>query len=402
MRVGIIGTGWGVSVQLPLFQQAGLEVVALYSRDLAKARQLCVDNDIDPTTGAYDDIAALLACKRVQLVSVVSPTFLHVVHALAALRAGKHVLCDKPLAVTAAEAAPLVAWEAEAATDCGKPRQIALVDHELRFLRCVQAARVWCGVGSGSGGVGDGGEGGEGGGDHPVIGALRHASASFLVNMRGLGMRAHSWWHERARGGGISAAMGVHVVDLLAFVTGRRFVSLSGAARTFITERPGGRADADDGFSIDGTLGGAGGALASVVVNGLATIPAERKLVLLGMDGAVVLDLVACTATRYDRKGREQEVVAEEDEEKGWSMAAPDAFVHGTFALAAALQVADDGDGDATSSAALRVGCTLEEGAYVVAVMDAMRASSDAGGARREIRPLLEAPGSGGTPSSRM
>jgi predicted dehydrogenase len=368
MRVGIIGTGWGCSVQVPFFRQAGLEVVAIYSRDLSKARRLCEDLEVPH---AFDSVAALLACADadVELVSVVSPTFLHAEHALAALRAGKHVLTDKPMALNAAQAVPLVAAAAAAAA----AGQIALVDHELRFLRCVQAARAWVVEGA--------------------IGALRHASASFLVNMRGLG-RTHSWWHERARGGGVSGALGVHVVDLLHFVTGRRLARVAGRASTFLLERPGGTATADDAFTIDGAFAApaapaaapaAPAAVASIVVDGLASVPAERRLVLLGSEGAVVLDLVACTATRFDKKGREAETVAEEDEDREpepWEMAAPDAFVHGTFAIGQAL--ARSG-GDPRSPSLAGVGCSFADGAYVAAVMDAMRASSDGGGARRKV-----------------
>ena len=375
MRVGIIGTGWGCSVQVPFFRQAGLEVVAIYSRDLSKARRLCEELEVPH---AFDSVAALLACADVELVSVVSPTFLHAEHALAALRAGKHVLTDKPMALNAAQAAPLVAAAAAAAA----AGQIALVDHELRFLRCVQAARAWV-VGG-------------------AIGALRHASASFLVHMRGLG-RTHSWWHERARGGGVSGALGVHVVDLVHFVTGRRLARVAGRASTFLLERPGGTATADDAFTIDGVfaapvapaaaaLAAAPAAVASIVVDGLASVPAERRLVLLGSEGAVVLDLVACTATRFDKKGREAEAVAEEDEDhepEPWEMAAPDAFVHGTFAIGQAL--ARSG-GDPRSPSLAGVGCSFADGAYVAAVMDAMRASSDGGGARREVVAVVGGP----------
>jgi len=192
----------------------------------------------------------------------------------------------------------------------------------------------------------------------------------------------------------------VHVVDLVHFVTGRRLARVAGRASTFLLERPGGTATADDAFTIDGVFAApaapaaaaAPAAVASIVVDGLASVPAERRLVLLGSEGAVVLDLVACTATRFDKKGREAEAVAEEDEDhepEPWEMAAPDAFVHGTFAIGQAL--ARSG-GDPFSPSLAGVGCSFADGAYVAAVMDAMRASSDGGGARREVVAVVGGP----------
>merc|ERR1719422_1282956 len=152
LRVGIIGTGWGCKVQAPLFRNAGLEVTAVYSRDQAKADKFAANLKI---AHAFNSIDAICNCSEVDIVSIVSPTFLHAEHAIAALRAGKHILSDKPTAVTASQAATK------------RPNQIAIIDHELRFLKFVQAARGL--VTSG------------------VLGNIRHVTSQFMVNMGGLG-----------------------------------------------------------------------------------------------------------------------------------------------------------------------------------------------------------------------
>lgn len=343
MRVGIIGTGWGCNVQVPFFRAAGLEVVAIYSRDIAKAKKVCEKLKVPH---AFDSVAALCASPEVDLVSVASPTYLHAEHAIQVLKAGKHLLSDKPTAVTAAEAATIVA-EAQR-----RPQQISIIDHEMRFLHFTQAARDLIASGA--------------------IGKVRHVSASFLLNMGGLG-KNHSWWHEREKGGGVSGALGVHVIDMCAFLTGERIVKLSGLASTFITDKPvkGTKetktATADDCFSIAGSLSG-GGAI-NIVVNGVSHANAERQIRIVGESGSIVVNIQDNTATHFDAKGKEVIKIEEPD------MNAPDAFAHGTLLIAKALAAS----GGSPSSPSLAPACQIADGAYVQSVIDAMLKSSDAG-----------------------
>ena len=80
------------------------EVVALYSRDLGRAREMAGRCGVAEAT---DDLAGLLARDDLDAVTVVSSNDQHKPYALAALAAGKHVLCEKPLARTAPEAAEM-------------------------------------------------------------------------------------------------------------------------------------------------------------------------------------------------------------------------------------------------------------------------------------------------------
>eukprot|EP00747_Dinoflagellata_sp_TGD_P070335 gnl/TRDRNA2_/TRDRNA2_156550_c0_seq1.p1 gnl/TRDRNA2_/TRDRNA2_156550_c0~~gnl/TRDRNA2_/TRDRNA2_156550_c0_seq1.p1 ORF type:complete len:358 (-),score=81.15 gnl/TRDRNA2_/TRDRNA2_156550_c0_seq1:106-1179(-) len=352
MKVGIIGTGWGCNVQIPFFRAAGLEVTAIYSRDMAKAKKMC---DKLKVPHAFDSVAALCASPEVDLVSVVSPTYLHAAHALEVLRAGKHLLSDKPTAVTAAEAATIVA-EAQR-----RPKQIAIIDHEMRFLHYTQAARDM--VTSGA------------------IGPVRHVAASFLVNMGGLG-KNHSWWHEREKGGGVSGALGVHVIDLCAFITGERITKLSGLASTFIKAKAvkgtqeTKTATADDCFSIAGSLSG-GGAI-NITVNGLSHAKPERQIRIVGELGSIVVNIEQNTTLHFDAKGKEVKKIEEPD------MSAPDAFAHGTFLIAKALATSEG----SPSSPTLAPACQVADGAYVQSVVDAMLKSSDAGSVQAVAAPL--------------
>lgn len=99
-RVGILGTG-AISqvVHLPtLTQMRGVEVACVVDSDRAKARTLA-DRFGVPETQASDE--ALLADADLDAVVVASPSHMHEEHAVAALREGKHVLVEKPLALTA-------------------------------------------------------------------------------------------------------------------------------------------------------------------------------------------------------------------------------------------------------------------------------------------------------------
>ena len=132
VNVGIIGTNWGAKTQVPIFRAAGLEVVALYSRRLEKAQGICEKADI---AHAFDSVEELCNCPDVDVVSITSPTYLHSEHALIALKAGKHVLCDKPAGANVAEVEAMVA-EASA-----RPEQFAVIDHETRYTPAIMAAR---------------------------------------------------------------------------------------------------------------------------------------------------------------------------------------------------------------------------------------------------------------------
>jgi predicted dehydrogenase len=107
VRWGILSTAnIGMGKVTPAIQRAeGCEVVAIGSRDAAAAERAAAQLGIPRTHDSYE---ALLADPEVDAVYIPLPNHLHVPWAIQALEAGKHVLCEKPLAPTAAEAQPLV------------------------------------------------------------------------------------------------------------------------------------------------------------------------------------------------------------------------------------------------------------------------------------------------------
>jgi 1,5-anhydro-D-fructose reductase (1,5-anhydro-D-mannitol-forming) len=108
LRWGLIGAStiareWMIGA---IRAQAGNEVVAVMSSDGARARQYADANGIG---AAYDSVDALLADPRLDAVYISTTNELHKVQTLAAAAAGKHVLCEKPLALNLADAREMVA-----------------------------------------------------------------------------------------------------------------------------------------------------------------------------------------------------------------------------------------------------------------------------------------------------
>ncbi len=124
IRVGFIGAGWSERVQIPMFRLGGLTVQAITSGNPDNAQRAAKNLEIPEVYSTWQE---LVASPTVDVISIVAPPHLHRAIAVAALQAGKHVICEKPTALNVAEAEAMLA-AAQAA-----PNQLAIIDHELRF-----------------------------------------------------------------------------------------------------------------------------------------------------------------------------------------------------------------------------------------------------------------------------
>jgi predicted dehydrogenase len=108
VRWGVMGAATiALEVVIPeLLRSQACQLVAIASRDADKAAAAAARHGIPKSYGAYDD---LLADAEVEAVYIPLPNHLHVPWSAKAAAAGKHVLCEKPLALTAAEAETLIA-----------------------------------------------------------------------------------------------------------------------------------------------------------------------------------------------------------------------------------------------------------------------------------------------------
>ncbi|MCB0085543.1 MAG: Gfo/Idh/MocA family oxidoreductase, partial [Caldilineaceae bacterium] len=91
LRVGFVGTGWAERVQIPMFRLAGLTAQAICSGNPENAKRAAATAEVPEV---YDEWRTMIASESVDIVSVVTPPHLHAEIAIAALQAGKHVICE--------------------------------------------------------------------------------------------------------------------------------------------------------------------------------------------------------------------------------------------------------------------------------------------------------------------
>jgi predicted dehydrogenase len=219
------------------------------------------------------DWRALIARDDVQLIDICSPGDMHAPIAIAALQAGKHVLCEKPLANTLAEAEAMAA-----AADAAYPRGTrAMVGFNYRRVPALALARRLVEEGR--------------------IGTLRHLRAVYLQDWL-VDPDAPMTWRMRAEraGSGALGDLGAHIVDLARYLTGDEITGVSALSATFTGERPmadgsgTGTVTVDDAVLFTALL--AGGALASFEATRCA---AGRKnalrIELNGSAGSLAFDL---------------------------------------------------------------------------------------------------------------
>jgi predicted dehydrogenase len=182
--IGIIGTGFARRVQMPAFLTCeNAQIVSVASGHAANAEAAAREFGIGHFT---DDWQATIENENVDLVCITTPPDTHFKMALAALEAGKHVLCEKPMAMSVSEAQTM----AEKAKEKGA---LALIDHELRFLHGRRRAFEMLRSGA--------------------IGKIRHAKANFRAPHRGDTASPWNWWSDKRAGGGAIGAIGSHVID---------------------------------------------------------------------------------------------------------------------------------------------------------------------------------------------
>src|SRR5437588_6708699 len=206
--IGIIGTGFARSTQIPAFRACeGARVVAIASGHRENAERVAHEFDIEYAT---DDWREIIARDDVDLVSIVTPPVTHLEMTLAALDAGKAVLCEKPTAMNAEEADAMRrrASEREA---------LALIDHELRFLSGRLKMREMV-------------RGGE-------IGEVRHVKLHFRSDSRASRDRKWDWWSDAESGGGALGAIGSHAVDAFRWLLGSEVSQVFCTLATHVAER---------------------------------------------------------------------------------------------------------------------------------------------------------------------
>jgi predicted dehydrogenase len=250
MRTSIIGTGMIAAVHARAVRSAGGTVVAVAGSSREKAERAAAAFGADRAAPADDAAAA----DDVDVVHICTPNHLHTELALAALAAGKHVVCEKPLATTVESAEQM----ARAAQDAGT---VAAVPFVYRFYPTVRQARAEL---LGAGGV--------------PADRLWLLHGSYLQDW----MATDSGnWRSDPRLGGASRAfgdIGVHWCDLMEFTTGHRITRVSA---TLGSSAGGSRSTNEDGGVV--AFQTAAGALGSVVVSQVS--PGRKNRLWFSFDG---------------------------------------------------------------------------------------------------------------------
>ncbi|MFI6426640.1 Gfo/Idh/MocA family protein [Promicromonospora sp. NPDC050880] len=224
----------------------------------------------------------LLTRDDIGLVDVCTPGDTHAEIAVAALEAGKHVLCEKPLANSVAEAETMVA-AAEAAAERGVR---AMVGFTYRRVPAIALARQLVEQGR--------------------IGQVRHVRAQYLQDWIADPQAPMSWRLDKQKAGsGALGDIGAHVVDLAQYITGESLTGVSGLLETFVHERPEAAASsglsgvADTGRTGKVTVDDAAVFLGRLSGGGLATFEATRfawgrknaiRLEVNGSEGSLAFD----------------------------------------------------------------------------------------------------------------
>jgi 1,5-anhydro-D-fructose reductase (1,5-anhydro-D-mannitol-forming) len=186
----ILGTGRFAAARIaPALNRArGCRAVAVISRDRSRAEAFAAEYGIPQ---AYDSLQAALTDPAIEAVWVATPHALHRDFVLACARAGRHILCEKPLATTVEDAAEMIRASQQAGVRLGTGYHLR--HHPLH----IEVRRL---LGEGRGG------------------AVVSADAEWSLPPRADNESADWRWDPAASGGGIFTGTGVHALDLLRFV----------------------------------------------------------------------------------------------------------------------------------------------------------------------------------------
>ena len=263
-RVGIIGVGFGAAVYVPAFASEGWEVAALCSRHRDKARAAA---DAAGIRDVHTDPMELIGRDDISAVGIVTPPGSHHPLSIAALNAGKHVLCEKPFALNAGQAA-------EMRDTAERSGRTAMVGHEFRHTPQRAYIRQLL--------------------DERCIGTFQLCTIElFLDRYATKEPRPLSWLASKAHGGGILGALGSHYIDGLRHWFGDvvsasgRLLMLRPDLMDTATKRIV-KSETDDAYLF--TLEFRGGGIATMIASFAATPARGARIAVMGTEGTLLAE----------------------------------------------------------------------------------------------------------------
>jgi predicted dehydrogenase len=208
LRAGLIGTGFIGPVHVEALRRLGIQVSAVCG-STKSARSLANLWGIPEVHGDYDD-RALHRSPNVDVVHITSPNKAHVEQCLDALAQGKHVICEKPLGMTSAETARVVA----AVKKGGKKGPVFAVNYMCRFFPAILQMRAMVARGD--------------------LGQIIHVQGHFFQDWL-LHETDYNWRLLASEGGKLRAVgdIGTHWIDAVSFILGSRAKRVFAHLETF-------------------------------------------------------------------------------------------------------------------------------------------------------------------------
>jgi len=205
LRAGIIGTGFIGPVHLEALKRLGVQVTAVCGSTKG-ALALAEKWGVSEAYGDYD-YEAMFASPNVDVVHITSPNKAHVPQALAALKAGKHVICEKPLGMNTRETAQVV--KAAAKSD-----RVFAVNYSCRFCPAILQMRAMVARGD--------------------LGRIIHVNGHFFQDWL-LKDTDYNWRLLASEGGKLRAVgdIGTHWMDAASFILGAKVDSVFATLETF-------------------------------------------------------------------------------------------------------------------------------------------------------------------------
>ncbi len=224
IQSAVIGTGFMGRVHTEAIRRLGnVVVVAVAGSSLDRANAFASANQIERATGDWRDLAN---DRAIQAVHILTPNSLHHSMAVAFLKAGKHVLCEKPLAMSYAEAREMA--------DCAQANLLAhATNHNLRYYPVVQHIRQMIAAGE----LGD------------ILVVQGTYSQDWLLYDTD-----YNWRVEEAANGSVRAVgdIGSHWMDMIQHLTGLPITALCADLQTFhkLRKRPKGSVETFTGKTL--------------------------------------------------------------------------------------------------------------------------------------------------------
>ncbi|MGN7978891.1 Gfo/Idh/MocA family protein [Microbacterium sp. 22195] len=265
IRSGFLGGGFMAQVHSRAARAAGAAMAAVASSSPQRAERAAQQLGIGRAVGSVEELLA----GDSDIVHICTPNATHASLALQVIAAGKHVICEKPLATTLVDARAL----ADAAAERGV---VAAVPFVYRYHPMVREARARIAAGE--------------------IGSLLTVDCGYLQDW--MLLPTDDDWRATSASGGPSRAfadIGSHLCDLLEFVTGDRIVRLTARTRRVFDERGGHPVANEDAVAILVEL--ASGAIGTLLISQMAA----------GRKNALTLELHGADASiRFDQERPEE------------------------------------------------------------------------------------------------